>query len=81
MTPNEDFIARNEYEARHTEMRAEVARIMTRIDLLSDKMDRVNERLASSRTAGWKLLAISLINFLVGGVLTSVTIYILHIPK
>jgi hypothetical protein len=81
MTPNDDLITRSEYESRHGEIHAEITRIMTRLDLLDGKVDHLSNELSNSRVSGWRLLSISLINFIVGGGLASAIFYFVHLPK
>lgn len=82
-----DEITRAEYEARQAEIRQQVLGIETslRTDLkgLENKIDNlsttINSVAAYNKSAFWKLIASSLITFLVGsGMGTFLTLYLHH---
>ena len=92
---NTNYITRSEYEARHSELRAEVIRLSTEHDShfkwvvaenekmrndVQTKFDILTSKIDSARVSAWKLIAISALNFMLGGGLIAALNY-LHFPK
>lgn len=82
--PVVEYITRSEYEARHAELKAEFLNLssdvktnqketLAKLEILSNKLD-------SARASNWKLIAMSAINFMVGGGLVAFLSY-LHFPR
>lgn len=87
----DDYVTRREYEQftrlyelRHAELRVEVKemenQLSSQMNGLSAKMDTVSTQLAKSGANGWRLLAISLLNFMAGGGLIAAlnALHLLH---
>ena len=92
---NTNYITRSEYEARHAELRTELIRlntehdshfkwvvaenekmrndVQTKFEILSGKVDAAGASL-------WKIVAIAILNFMLGGGLIALLNY-LHFPK
>lgn len=73
-----DYILRSEYEQftklyeiRHSELRLEIkdleSGLKTDISNMTVKIDAISAKLARSGVDAWKLLAVSLLNFMLGG--------------
>jgi hypothetical protein len=73
-----DYITRSEYEARHSELRTEMLRlnsttdairsdIQARFDVMATKLEKMDDKIDNSRVAVWKMLAVSVVNFVLGG--------------
>lgn len=84
MVQEVEFITRPEYEARQAEIRTDLARlaseaaadrkdIQTELKILSNKID-------GAKVSAWKLVAISTINFMLGGGCIAFLNY-LHFPR
>jgi hypothetical protein len=69
MTEN-TFITRPEYEARNAITNTDVARIEVKVDSLNSKVD-------SLRADSWKFVAVTCINFILGGSLVGVIQFLL----
>ncbi len=80
----DEYITRPEYEARQSEMKSEIVRIgmdasADRKDVQS-KFDILSAKIDSARVSAWKLVAVSTVNFMIGGGLVAFLNY-LHFPK
>ena len=95
MSVNQDFITRSEYEARHAELRTEVIRLGTEHDNhfkwvvdenekmrkdVQAKFDILSAKIDSASVGMWKLVAASILNFMLGGGLIALLNYI-HFPR
>lgn len=87
----EEYVTRGEYEqfirmyeVRHAELRVEVKEIETNItgqmNHVTAKLDTLSSQLQRNSTNGWKLLAVSLLNFMLGGGLVALlnTLHFFH---
>ena len=92
---NTNYITRSEYEARHSELRTELIRLNTEHDShfkwvvsenekmrndVQTKFEILTSKIDAARVSAWKLVAISAINFMLGGGLIALLNY-LHFPK
>lgn len=90
-----NYITRSEYEARHAELRTELIRLSTEHDgyfkwvvaendaLKKDvqaKFEALSSKIDTARVSAWKLVAVSALNFMLGGGLIAVLSYF-HFPK
>ena len=90
-----NYIQRSEYEARHSELRTELLRLSTEHDShfkwvvaendkmrtdVQTKFDVLSAKLDAAKLSPWKLIAVSLINFLLGCGLIA-TLNYFHLPR
>lgn len=90
-----DYITRSEFEARHSELRTELIRLSTENDAhfnwvvnenekirkdVQIKFDSLVEKIDSARVSTWKAVALSSVNFILGGGLVGLLTY-LHFPR
>lgn len=72
------------YEVRHSEMRLQTKELETQLNgqiiQLNGKLDALSLQLAQKGADGWKLLSLSMVNFVLGGGLvgTLVALHIIH---
>lgn len=84
MVGESEYITRPEYEARQSEMRAELIRLAGDVSQdrkdVQAKFEILTAKIDGSRVSMWKLVALSTINFMIGG---SVGIFLnyIHIPR
>lgn len=78
-----DAITRPEYEARQSEMRAELIRLATENNELrrdvQAKFDVLSAKMDTTSLGVWKMVAASVVNFMLGGGLVALLNY-LHFP-
>ena len=92
--PSSDFITRSEYEARHSELRTELIRLSSENDThfkwvvaenekirqdVQAKFDILVAKINSATVGAWKLVAVSMVNFMLGGGIIALLNY-LHFP-
>lgn len=90
-----NYITRSEYEARHAELRTELIRLNTEHDShfqwvvtenekmrkdVQAKFDVLSAKVDAAGASLWKIVAIAILNFMLGGGLIALLNY-LHFPK
>lgn len=84
MPVDTEYITRPEYEARQAEMKSELVRIS--MDASADrkdvqaKFDILSNKIDGAKVSAWKLIAVSTVNFMIGGGLVAFLNY-LHFPR
>ena|SRR5258708_38709419 len=92
---NTNYITRSEYETRHAELRTELIRLNTEHDThfkwvveentkmrndVQVKFDVLSAKVDAAGVGMWKLVAVAVLNFMMGGGLIALLNY-LHFPK
>lgn len=66
-----EFITRQEYEARNAQTHAEISKLDAKLDALSSKIEllsvNMNSQMSNIKTSSWKYIATSLLSFMGGG--------------
>lgn len=73
-----NFIGRQEYEARHAELQAQIVRMTTNIDTLSGKIDTLGQTMNTKidtvimnnlreKVSAWKYVLITIVSIFTGG--------------
>lgn len=81
--PVAEYITRAEYEARHAELKIEFLNLSSDVKSnqkeIQAKLEVLSEKLDTARVSSWKLIAVSALNFIMGGGLVAVLSYF-HFP-